>query len=184
MHAAGSRTSRDVRSRRQYGYTGHVAAIHTRAGRLAVLAVVAVSAPISLAMETLLRKIMLPPEFEELRRLLNEVMTFANWWVVGLTVAAGVLGIWAGRRVVASIFADPRLGDETARSRRLLDRMMLTTSIPQVPTIFSTLLVMIGSDFLPAFVCMGVSSAFIVAQGLDLERNFASGARPQTTATT
>lgn len=158
----------------------------------AVVVLVAVSAPIALGFETALRKLVFAPmvgaELEEIRQfywpeLSAEVreaaLTRAAWVLVGVCLLAGLLGLallrHAARRGVARSRGEADPG-EVARVE-VRDRMLLLTSIPQVPAILATLCFSFGSQLLPVICCMVVSTAFVLAQGWVGERLLATPAK-------
>ena len=146
----------------------------------AVVLLVAVSAPIALLFETGVRKLLFVPlvgeDVAEVREfywpaLTDEVreaaLTRTAWVLVGVSVLAGALGVALLRRAARrEIERNP---GEQARSN-IRDRMLLLTSIPQVPAIVATLCFSFGSQLGPVLGCMIVSSAFVLAQGVVCER--------------
>jgi hypothetical protein len=147
----------------------------------AVVLLIAVSAPLALGLETLLRKFVFVPLVgaelrevvafywpwltDELRR---AVLTQASWVLVGVTVLAGLLG------VVLLSRAARRLRD----AEDLRDQMLLLTSIPQVPAILATLCFAFGSRLLPVLVSMAISTTFVFVQGYVGERMLAGIGQP------
>ena len=142
----------------------------------AVVVLIAVSAPLALGLETLLRKLVfLPlvgPELREIREfywpeltdeLREAMLTRAAWVLVGVTVLAGIVGVVALRRAARR--------QRTASAIR--DRVFLLTSIPQVPAILATLCFAFGSQLSPVLVSMAISTAFVLAQGIVGERMLA-----------
>jgi hypothetical protein len=141
-----------------------------------VVLLIAVSAPLALGLETLLRKyVFLPLLGAELREVVAffwpeltdelrlTVLTQASWVSVFVTVLAGVLG------VVLLSRAARRLRD----ADELRDQLLLLTSIPQVPAIFATLCFAFGSRLLPVLVSMAISTMFVFVQGFVGERMLA-----------
>jgi len=142
-----------------------------------VVLLIAVSAPLALGLETLIREQLLIPmigaELEEVREfywpeltdeLRRATLTRIAWLLVGVTVAAGALGVALLRR------AGRELGPAKIR-----DRLLLLTSIPQVPAILATLCFAFGSTLLPVLIGIAISTAFVLAQGLVGERMLARG---------
>ena len=138
-----------------------------------VVVLIAVSAPLALGLETLLRKLVLVPlmgaELRELREfywpaltdeLRQAVLTEVAWVLVGVTVFAGVLGVMLLRRA----------GRRKRTFSGIRDQVFLLTSIPQVPAILATLCFAFGAELLPVLVSMGISTAFVLAQGIVGER--------------
>jgi ABC-type sugar transport system permease subunit len=138
-----------------------------------VVLLIAVSVPIALAIETGFRQLvllpMIGPELHELREfywpaltdeLRRAALTRTAWVLVGVTVLAGALGVALLRRAA-------RRERDLAELR---DRLLLLTSIPQVPAILATLCFAFGSSLLPVLISMAISTAFVLAQGLVGER--------------
>src|SRR5688572_5199663 len=61
--------------------------------QLAVLVVIGLSAPMALALESVLRSVLLPPEFEEVRRWLGPMLTPWVWAMVPATFVATLIGV-------------------------------------------------------------------------------------------
>lgn len=139
----------------------------------AAVAFVAVSAPMALGMESLLRKLLFPPEFEEMREFLQPGATTLAWAAVFATGAAALLA-W----VLAKRWIPPRLeeaiptGDEKAIRRAFIDKLMIAASIPQVPAIGATMCFMVGASLEPVLVSMAISTLAIVGLGVATERWF------------
>jgi hypothetical protein len=146
----------------------------------AVVVLIAVSAPLALGFETLLRKLVFVPligaELREVREfywpeltdeLRQAVLTNTAWVLVLVSVLAGVLGVVLLRRAA-------RRQRDLAEVR---DQLLLLTSIPQVPAILATLCFAFGSSLLPVLVSMAVSTVFVFVQGLVGERLLAGGER-------
>ena len=127
--------------------------------RLVVL-LIAASAPLALGLETLLRRHLLAPivgpaELAMVRTFLSPTLTAAAWALAPVTVAAGAVGLFALRRTVV------RGGSE----RVLRDRLLLLTSIPQVPAILATLTFMLGARLAPVLVVMALSTVCVLTMG-------------------
>ncbi|MFV8751365.1 hypothetical protein ACNOYE_12540 [Nannocystaceae bacterium ST9] len=138
--------------------------------RLVVL-IIALSAPLALGVETLLRTQVLArilgPELDELREFFSPQTTKVAWLMVGVTGLAGVIGMIVTRLALRPLAREP---DPAVRAGKLRDRLLLLTSIPQVPAIVATLCFMAGSRLLPVMVAMAVSTAFVLIQGFSGER--------------
>jgi divalent metal cation (Fe/Co/Zn/Cd) transporter len=133
--------------------------------RLVVL-VIAISAPLALGVETLMRTQvlapMLGPSFDEVREFFSPQLTRVAWAMVAVTFAAGILGIVITQLAVRKL---ARLPDPALRARKLRDRLLLLTSIPQVPAILATLCFTCGARLFPVLVAMVVSTLFVLIQG-------------------
>ncbi|KIG16121.1 hypothetical protein DB30_04993 [Enhygromyxa salina] len=141
---------------------------------------IAISVPIMLGIETLLRVYVLGPLYgpvlTELRgiywpELTDEIIatraTNTAWILIGVTVVAGCVGIallrWVIRRASAATGEQPT-------PNKIRDSLLLLTSIPQVPGLLSTLCLAGGGELLPVLICVGVSTSFVVVQGFVGER--------------
>ena len=142
--------------------------------RVVVLAI-AVSAPLALGLETLIRKhVLMPvigPAFEEVRQFFSPQLTRFAWILVGVCVFAGLVGVAAIRRAVRRSAELEPTRDPAAATRKLRDQLLLLSSIPQVPAILATLCFMMGSKLTPVLVSMAVSTAFVLVQGFIGERS-------------
>ena len=127
----------------------------------AVVVLIAVSAPLALGLETLLRKLVFLPlvgaELREIREfywpeltdeLREAMLTRAAWVLVGVTVLAGIVGVVALRRA----------GRRQRTASAIRDRVFLLSSIPQVPAVLATLCFAFGSQLLPVLVSMAIST--------------------------
>lgn len=131
-----------------------------------VVVFIAISAPIALGIETLMRTQVvariLGPSLDEVRGFFSPELTRLAWAMVAATVGAGVLGVLLMQLVARRIATEP---DPAIRASKLRDRLLLLTSIPQIPAIFATLCFTAGAGILPVLVAMGVSTAFVLIQG-------------------
>lgn len=151
--------------------------------------VLAVSAPVALAFETLARTQVLArvigPDLDHVRELLSPPLTRASWALAVATIAAGIAGValvpMAARRVEAAAKRAGRELDHAARSKEVLARLYLLTTIPQAPAILATFCFTFGSRLTPVLVAMALSTAAVLAQGVVAGRLLqrASGAEPR-----
>jgi hypothetical protein len=146
-------------------------------GLRGIVLLIALSVPIWLGLETLLRIYVLRPLYgpllAELRahywpELTPEIMadrsTRLAWLLLGVTVLAGIIGVVLLRHVVA------RGGQSATSEAKVRDTLLLLTSIPQVPGLLSTLCLPAGAAWTPVLICVAVSTAFVVVQGFVGER--------------
>ena len=139
-----------------------------RGTRIGVVLLVAISAPLAFASESLIRKLLLPPEFDEVREFFAPSATSFAWGCVVLCVLAALFGLWVQRRWVRERTRRAREeGSDVGKAA--MDRTFLSMSIPQVPAILSTVAFMSGSELMPVVVAMGISSTGVIAQGLQWE---------------
>jgi hypothetical protein len=146
-----------------------------------VVLLIAISVPMILSVETLLRVYVLGPLYgpliAELRgiywpELTDEIIagraTNLAWILIGVTVFAGVLGIMLLRWVIRRA---SRATGERPTPDKIRDTLLLMTSIPQVPGLLSTLCLAGGAELAPVLICVGVSTTFVVVQGFVGERS-------------
>jgi hypothetical protein len=138
-----------------------------RGRALAVVAIVAISTPLAVAFETVLRRWMFPPEFDEVRAWLEPIVT--PWmWLTPVLAALGIpLGLrlqrWLIDRNLARLPAHRRSAATEATA--VTDAMLLSTSVPQVPAVIATLGLLIGSAALPVLVATAVATAGVLVIG-------------------
>lgn len=116
------------------------------------------------------------------------------WVCVGLAVVLSVVGLVMQRRMCDRALGELTSGElrekdhkrlegfgpEKSMSRMVLDKLFLTTSLPQVPALVATLFYMLGAPFTPVAVCMAISSLAVVGQALSVEGQI-TAARPKLT---
>ncbi|PRQ07977.1 hypothetical protein [Enhygromyxa salina] len=154
--------------------------VGTNPGLRVVVLLIALSVPIMLGVETLLRVYVLGPVYgpliAELRgiywpELTDEVIagrtTNAAWILIGVTVVAGCVGLVLLRGVIRRASAAT---GERPTADKIRDTLLLMTSIPQVPGLLSTLCLAGGAELMPVLICVGVSTSFVVLQGFMGER--------------
>ena len=137
-------------------------------GGTALILMTVVAAPIALVFETILRKLLFPPEFDELRELLSADLTPIAWAFVGLTGLLGVVGIAFQSRLAARAVAKiPETHRTPARAQKAeLGAFMLAASIPQIPAILATFAFMWGASLTPVLTAIGIATLAIVVQAV------------------
>jgi hypothetical protein len=138
-----------------------------------IVLLIAASVPLALGIEAAIRNYLFLPlmgaELQELREfywpaltdeLRRATLTQIAWALVGATSLAGTLGVALLRRTA----------ERERDLAKIRDRLLLLTSIPQVPAILATLCFAFGSSLLPVSICIALSTAFVLAQGLIGER--------------
>jgi hypothetical protein len=140
----------------------------TERGGTALILATLVAAPMALGLETVLRRLLFPPEFDELRAALAGTLTPIVWGLVGLTALAGLFGITMQARLAARAVAKLRADARTeARIHKAeLGAFMLAASIPQIPAILATLGFMWGASLTPVIVAIAVATVAIVVQAI------------------
>lgn len=137
-----------------------------------MLLLVALSTALALAVETAVRRLMLPPEFEQVREWLSPTLEPWAWGTVPLTALAGVTGWWLYGRLVRRGIARAKPGSdpERTRARAELDAAILASSAPQVPAVAATMLFMMGAPLRPVLVAMGVAVVGVLSLGVRVRR--------------
>lgn len=136
--------------------------------KYALLAAVAVSSPLSIVVETTLRKNLLGRDFQDIREYLRPTLTPVAWAAVGVTTLSIGLGFVVYRKILRHGLAKlgERAADPNAVARKELEAMFLSTSVPQVPTLLATILFQWGASFTPVAVCIGLSTVGVLLLGL------------------
>lgn len=163
-----------------------------RGQRLRLLLFIAVSVPLAVVLETVLRGLLFPPEFDEVRAVVGPRLETPAWVCVGLTAVLAIVGFVLQRRMCSKalrLLTSDELserdrkrltgfGPEKSMSRMVLDKLFLTTSLPQLPALVATLFYMFGAPLGPVLAAMLISSAAVVGQAFSVEKQIA-GARGQ-----
>ncbi|MEM9188817.1 MAG: hypothetical protein AAGF12_06560 [Myxococcota bacterium] len=140
-----------------------------RSNRLLVVLTL-VAAPGALAVESLLRWLLFPEDFEILRTYLEPFVTPIAWLMAALTAILGLVGLRLQRTMSAKKIA--RLPEERrteAQLRRTRTGVfLLTASVPQIPAVIATVLFMIGSSLWPVIVALVVVTVAVGAQAYRL----------------
>lgn len=143
-----------------------MASPRTRAFRL--VAIVAVSTPLAVVFETLLRRWLMPPEFEEVRVWWEPSVTPWMWLTPPLALLGIPLGLalqnWLARRNLARLPEHRRT--PASESLAVLDAMLLSTSVAQVPAVLATMGLLIGSKPAPVLVATAVATAGVLVIGV------------------
>lgn len=142
----------------------------SRARLFGLLALICLSTPLALGVETVLRRLMMPPNFEEVRAWLSPTLTPWAWAAVPVTVVATGLGWWLFGVLARRELNKRRPGctEAEARARAELEAVLLATSAPQVPAVAATMLLMMGASAVPVLVTMGVAMLGVLSLGLRL----------------
>lgn len=147
-----------------------VASPRTRA--LRIIAVVAVSTPLAVVFETLLRRWLMPPELEEVRAWWEPSVTPWMWLMPPLALVGIPLGLalqrWLVRRNVAALPEHRRT--PAAEAKAVLDAMLLSTSVPQVPAVLATMGLLVGSRPAPVLVATAIATAGVLLIGVRASR--------------
>ncbi len=140
----------------------------SRARLYGLLGLIAASTPAALAVESLLRRLLFPPDFGQVRAWLGPTLTPWAWGMVPLTLVTTGFGWWLfgalTRRELGRV--RPGLTAEQAHAKARFEALMLASSAPQVPAVAATLLFMAGASIVPVAVTMGVATLGVVSLGL------------------
>lgn len=139
----------------------------TRGKTLLLLAVIAVSTPFALVVETVMRELLFPPDFELVREWLRPTLTRWAWVTPPLAAAFTLFGLrlhnWYAARQVAKLPQERRTPDAVARAH--FDALILSTSMPQIPALLATFAFMMGASVTPVVVAMVVATAGVLTLG-------------------
>ncbi len=148
----------------------------SRSRALRVVAIVAISTPLAVVLESFLRQWMFPPEFEEVRAWLEPRVTPWMWITPALSALGTPLGLrlhhWLVRRTLARIPMERRTA--VAEANAVTDALLLSTSVPQVPAVIATLGALIGSALPPVIAATGVATIGVLVIGVVASRRLPS----------
>ena len=126
--------------------------------------------PLALGVESLLRWLLLPADFDELRTWLEPPMTTAAWWLMGLCAVVGVACVLAQarwcRRSLSRLV--PGAGDEAAE-RACIGVFIVTASLAQGPALLASLTFLLGARLLPVLLAVGWSTSSVTIQALRIK---------------
>jgi hypothetical protein len=136
----------------------------------AILALIAVSTPAMLGVESLLRWLMLPPDFEEIRIWLRPSITPYVWALAAAAALAVPIAFRLQRFLVRRTLAreSPAYRDDMSEAKARFDALILSTSVVQVPALLATVCYLLGAALLPVTVAIVVATIGVIAQGLAL----------------
>jgi len=105
--------------------------------RRVLLPLIALSSPLSLAVETAIRTALFTDEMRELRLMVRDTLTPIAWWFVPVTAAASMLGVLVHRMVLrrALASATKRKGDPDAEENARVTALYVASSVPQLPAL-------------------------------------------------
>ena len=130
-----------------------------------------VAAPLALGFETLLRALLFPDDFELIRDFLGPTLTWVAWGLAGLAVVGSLLGTSLQRRMAKQRLS--ALDGEATLAQRfaaLSGIFLLTTALPQIPSLLATLCFMFGSELMPVLAALTITTAGVVAQAVAVPR--------------
>lgn len=150
----------------------------TRGRLYGLLGLVALSTPLVLVVESGLRRLMMPPDFDAVRAWLSPTLTPWAWATVPATLVATGLGWWLFGVLVRreqSLLRPGSSADE-ARAKAEFEALMLASSAPQVPAVAATMLYMAGAPWLPVASAMAMATVGVLSLGLRIGRGGREGA--------
>lgn len=144
----------------------------SRAHLWGLLGLIALSTPLAWLMESGLRRLVFPPDFDAVRAWLSPALTPWAWALVPTTLVTTAIGWWlyralARREVMAR---RPGLTVEQARAKAEFEALMLASSAPQVPAVAATMLYMLGADVVPVAAAMVAATLGVISLGVWIGR--------------
>ena len=126
-----------------------------------------VAAPAALGLETVLRRLLFPDEFELVREFLRTALTPVAWVFVALAVVGAAAGLVLQRSLaIQRLSRLPPDAPLSARYGAVVGVFLLTTVLPQLPSILVTFCFMFGSSIVPVLVGIAVTTVGVVLQAL------------------
>ena len=135
--------------------------------RRVLLPLIAISSPLSLAVETAVRTVMFTDDMRALRLMVRDTLTPVAWGFVPVTVAASVVGVLVHRAALRRTLALAALkvGRPDAEENARLTALYIATSVPQIPALGATLLFTAGARFEPVMITLLVAAFGVMLQG-------------------
>ena len=141
-------------------------------GSTALLWLTVVASPAALAIETALRRLLFPDDFELIREFLESSLSWVAWGFVLLAGLGSAAGLWLQRKLFERRAGG--LSDEantTARREQLaVGVFLLTSAIPQIPSIFATFCFTFGASLVPVLVSIALTSVGVLGQAWQVRR--------------
>lgn len=134
----------------------------------AIIWLTIVAAPVALGLETVLRRILFPAEFEGFRAFLEPVLTPIAWCLGLVAGAASVIGLALQRRLTEKRLARIPEASLHLRHGQVSAVFLLTASVPQIPAIFSTFAFMFGASIWPVLAGMAICTIGVALQAARL----------------
>ena len=128
--------------------------------RSTLVAVLAISSPVSLGAETLIRKIVFTADMREMRALLEPFLTPVAWALLGITVLAVLLGVPAHHAIHKRLFArlGERAGDPAARAS--------ADTVVQLPSLVAAMTFTLGAAVTPVLAALCAAGVGVVLIGV------------------
>jgi hypothetical protein len=137
-----------------------------------LLAIIGLSTPAALVVETAARRLFMPAEVEQIRAWLGPIITPWVWWTLPATVLATLAGAWLYRWLYRRELARLRLRRPLAEAHQKaeFEALMLSTSAPQLPALAATMSFTLGADLGPVLAAIAVGTVGVLAMGLVVGR--------------
>lgn len=143
-----------------------------KVSRRVLLPLIALSSPLSLAVETAIRTLLFTEDMRTLRAMARDALTPVAWGFVPLTVAASLVGVAVHRVALRKALAAAALkvGKPDAEENARLTALYVATSVPQLPALVATFLFTAGAAFVPVMTTLLVAAAGVMLQGITTPR--------------
>ena len=132
----------------------------------AVLWLTVLAAPVALGFETLLRSLIFPSEFQLFREFLRPYLTPFGWALTAVIGLASVAGLSLQARFTRRSLERLPADRPDQRYGAAFAVFLLTTALPQIPTLLSTFAYMFGSELAPVLTGVGICSIGVVGQAI------------------
>jgi hypothetical protein len=140
--------------------------------RRVLLPLIALSSPLSLAIETGVRTLLFTDDMRALRLMARDALTPVAWAFVPVTALASLVGVFAHRaalrRALAHAATRPDRPDAVENAR--LTALYVATSVPQVPALLATFLFTAGATVWPVMITLLVAAGGVMLQGCTAPR--------------
>jgi hypothetical protein len=135
--------------------------------RRVLLPLIAISSPLSLAVETAIRTALFTDDMRALRLMARDALTPVAWGFVPLTAAAAALGVFVHRAALRRTLAAAarRTGNPDAEENARLTALYIATSVPQLPALAATFLFTAGARLLPVMITLLIAALGVMLQG-------------------
>lgn len=159
-------------------YHPRVVAVSRRARLWGLLGLIALSTPLVWVVESGMRRLVFPPDFDAVRAWLSPTLTPWAWAMVPATLVTTGIGWWLYRVLARRelLARRPGLTAEQVRAKAEFEALMLSSSAPQVPAVAATMLYMLGADVVPVAVAMVAATLGVVSLGIWIGRGEPRGA--------
>jgi len=129
---------------------------------------IALSVPAALALESLIRWAVLPPELDQLRQVWGAHATALVWGLAPIALGGDLLAFVLQRRLQArAIRLTESLPPAKQRMKRF-EALMISASVAQIPGLLAASGFMLGADLSAVLVALGVSTLGVFALGATL----------------